>query len=437
MKKLLLNYILVLSFLTISAQNKIDYTKFQSPVKDQGSRGTCTAFGVAAILELQPGIPADISEQYLYGALKNSQKDISYFEGDYLKNYIVSLKQYGFVHEAVLPYNPKSIKWSDNDDDFSKLIRGSQIGGVSLLLLKQWAKYSINNENQYVYLGLDEANDVEKIKDLLKSDYKGVAVSYSNLNLKQWNKAGFTADSPMHFNDYITLIYNENEYLFNELKEIYEGDLIQDIRSGTVKSLLQNYQIYNPFNRKMENNYGGHVVTIVGYNEKGFKIKNSWGTDWNGDGYAFISYEAHRLMCTEALAINSVSFQKPKSIEQWNNNSTLILKNTLAKENQLELSLYTYDNLSDPDFTKVNYYIYNDEGKLLETISKTKNTGILYNNSFSISLFEKNLTPLPILLNQKAMRITVEVFFDKNKSECFDYFDVYSKTQEYLPNTCK
>lgn len=436
MKKLFTILLFAILMDSLPAQQLIDFKEFQSPVKSQGARGTCTAFGVAAILELLPGVPADISEQYLYGALKNSQKDISYFEGDYLKNYITSLKEYGFVHEAVLPYNPATIKWDENDSDFVKLIRGSQIGNIGLYSLKQWAKYSITNDDQYVYLGLNEANNTEKIKNLLKNGYKGVAVSYNNLNLKQWEKAGFTANNPMHFNDYVSLSYNEKDYTYNELRAIYEGDLINDIRNGKVKSLLQDYQTYNPFTREMEANYGGHVVTIVGFNEQGFRIKNSWDSDWNGDGYAYISFEAHRLMCSEALAINSISFQEPKNIKQWDNYSTLILKSTLAKENELELSIYTYDNLSDPIFSKVNYYIYDDQGQLLESISRIKNNGEAYNNSFSVNLFENTITPPSILFKQRGMNITVEVFYGDNKKTCFNYYDVFIKTQEYLPEYC-
>lgn len=37
---------------------------------------------------------------------------------------------------------------------------------------------------------------------------------------------------------------------------------------------------------------GGHAVTIVGYNEKGFIIRNSWGNIWgDGTGHCIYSYE--------------------------------------------------------------------------------------------------------------------------------------------------
>jgi len=35
----------------------------------------------------------------------------------------------------------------------------------------------------------------------------------------------------------------------------------------------------------------GHAFAIVGYNETGFLIQNSWGTDWGSYGYAILSYD--------------------------------------------------------------------------------------------------------------------------------------------------
>ena len=40
-----------------------------------------------------------------------------------------------------------------------------------------------------------------------------------------------------------------------------------------------------------EKNNGGHAVTVVGYNKNGFILKNSWGPEWNGDGYIVFPYE--------------------------------------------------------------------------------------------------------------------------------------------------
>ena len=36
---------------------------------------------------------------------------------------------------------------------------------------------------------------------------------------------------------------------------------------------------------------GGHAIAIVGYDEEGFIIRNSWGTGYGDQGYAHLSYE--------------------------------------------------------------------------------------------------------------------------------------------------
>ena len=36
---------------------------------------------------------------------------------------------------------------------------------------------------------------------------------------------------------------------------------------------------------------GGHAVAIVGYNKKGFIIRNSWGKNWGDNGHAIYPYE--------------------------------------------------------------------------------------------------------------------------------------------------
>jgi hypothetical protein len=37
---------------------------------------------------------------------------------------------------------------------------------------------------------------------------------------------------------------------------------------------------------------GGHAFAIVGYNEHGFVVQNSWGGDWGSGGFALLPYEA-------------------------------------------------------------------------------------------------------------------------------------------------
>lgn len=39
-----------------------------------------------------------------------------------------------------------------------------------------------------------------------------------------------------------------------------------------------------------ENDDGGHSVVVIGYNDSGFILKNSWGHKWNGDGCVTFPY---------------------------------------------------------------------------------------------------------------------------------------------------
>lgn len=54
---------------------------------------------------------------------------------------------------------------------------------------------------------------------------------------------------------------------------------------GSFFNLNKNNDVYNPLNT--EKVYGGHAITICGYNKDkdSFLIVNSWGTNWGNEGY--------------------------------------------------------------------------------------------------------------------------------------------------------
>nr|WP_284508853.1 C1 family peptidase [Caballeronia sp. GACF5] len=54
--------------------------------------------------------------------------------------------------------------------------------------------------------------------------------------------------------------------------------------------------------RKADNTDGGHAFAIVGYNEDGFLIHNSWGTDWGTAGYAILTYSDWQLNAMDCWA---------------------------------------------------------------------------------------------------------------------------------------
>jgi hypothetical protein len=48
---------------------------------------------------------------------------------------------------------------------------------------------------------------------------------------------------------------------------------------------------------------GGHAFALVGYNEHGFVVQNSWGKDWGASGFATLSYEDWVTNGTDAWAV--------------------------------------------------------------------------------------------------------------------------------------
>ena len=66
------------------------------------------------------------------------------------------------------------------------------------------------------------------------------------------------------------------------------------IMNGPCVGGLPVYNSYavNFWEKRQDNNFeGGHAVSIVGYNEEGFIIRNSWGKGYGSEGYSVIPYD--------------------------------------------------------------------------------------------------------------------------------------------------
>ncbi|HKX25279.1 MAG TPA: C1 family peptidase [Actinomycetota bacterium] len=49
---------------------------------------------------------------------------------------------------------------------------------------------------------------------------------------------------------------------------------------------------------------GGHAVALVGYTTNRFVVRNSWGTDWGDDGFAYASHPYALAAFTEAYGVS-------------------------------------------------------------------------------------------------------------------------------------
>ena len=103
--------------------------------------------------------------------------------------------------------------------------------------------------------------------------------------------------------------YGKIEHKSNIPIEIYKDAELNKIKSyariftinGLKKSLFENgpcliaFPVYN-YDKEFwigngEPSLGGHAVTVVGYNNEGFIIRNSWGESWGDKGYTTYRYK--------------------------------------------------------------------------------------------------------------------------------------------------
>lgn len=276
----------------------------QTPVKNQGNGNTCSAFGVAAALETLPNMPKDISENFLYSAHKFDQykNNRAITRGNFLKSYITSLPKYGILLESQLPY-PKvpASKWYDYESEVIKALKESTTGPLSFeFKYKSLAK--LIRLDSYQYLSEKECKNIKYLKYLLDNGVKAIPVSYE-LYQPAWqgkNRKDYTTITPDE--GYGILMQNGSYAKYSEVKKRFP-DINQRIinKLVTFKKTVVPTKNYNP--------YGGHVVTIVGYDTKGFIIKNSWGMDWRYNGYERISYDYHEIFAYEALILQKVSYK--------------------------------------------------------------------------------------------------------------------------------
>ncbi|MEQ8351853.1 MAG: C1 family peptidase [Leptospiraceae bacterium] len=85
-------------------------------------------------------------------------------------------------------------------------------------------------------------------------------------------------------------------------------DAFYNLRSGQV------------YDRKAGQNYGGHAMTLVGYDDSkrspngdvgAFKLINSWGTSWGTSGYGWISYSMWRKLNPYILVMYDIQESEP------------------------------------------------------------------------------------------------------------------------------
>jgi hypothetical protein len=78
------------------------------------------------------------------------------------------------------------------------------------------------------------------------------------------------------------------------------------------------------YNTPSDSDYGGHAVTIVGYDDNryggAFKVINSWGRNWGDDGYFWVPYSFAQGVLSEAYVLldseNSQAVPQPDNVTE-------------------------------------------------------------------------------------------------------------------------
>jgi len=220
--------------LETSLPSKVDYRPNMPPVFDQGSRGSCVSCAITwsdkAFEEISQGdFPAKgLSVAYLYSMCKKN--DGIPGEGTYLRVAYKILKDYGVCSEDDLPYS-------------------------ELLKLPQ--------------------PQVPKIPSFCHE-------AAQEFKIASYAKLADLTDTPEQRQKAVQLM---KEAIFCEGPIV--GALIVCENFFDVKA--PDYTIPIPQGRIL----GAHAVALVGFDDSKhvFILRNSWGTRWGQDGYAYLPYE--------------------------------------------------------------------------------------------------------------------------------------------------
>jgi hypothetical protein len=146
------------------------------------------------------------------------------------------------------------------EDDAGSSLRGA---------LKGWFHHGVIPEERWPSLDMDPVPDVED-EELLEL-------------ARQWPLGAFYRINSFRLDDMQSAIA--------DLNAICASAVIHD---GWVEPRImrRNGETLHVIARRVDaNQLGGHAFALVGYNEVGFLVHNSWGTDWGKRGFATLPYE--------------------------------------------------------------------------------------------------------------------------------------------------
>lgn len=119
-----------------------------------------------------------------------------------------------------------------------------------------------------------------------------------------------------------------------------------------------------------EDRLGGHAMAIVGFNKKGFILRNSWGECWDDKGYSIYEYTdwgSHEEVWTVIDDKNATEW-KSAPTRMMNKANSMIFRRSVTKEDDDVYESYKENNISGKnDMKKKN----KKKKSALETVSES------------------------------------------------------------------
>jgi hypothetical protein len=258
--------------MTLPARVMLDELGLETPVKDQYGRGTCTLFSSVGAIEseylAQYGMSLDLSEEYLHNMIDET-RPIDW-DGGVPTEKLYNASYYGLPPEQTWPYIP----------DISTLLN---LEGTIVPLLPT-SDYGELFSTNIVMVDRDLVNYSPLTYPPAAAHAQAIYGPAPNALASVQN----TGD-PTPFE---TLIAQHHSVVFMTAT----GAWSQNSQTGIFE--------YNPNGDQTTN----HAILLVGYDhdKQIFRIKNSWGAQWNGNGYADFTYELFLKTATGAVYITGL-----------------------------------------------------------------------------------------------------------------------------------
>ena len=207
---------------------KIDNRSRVPIIVDQGQEGACTGFGLAAVVNFLLCNRSDTNKQ--------TKQELTKLEGS------ASARM---LYEMAKRYD----EWEGENYE------GSSIRGA----MKGWLRHGVCTWGDWPY-DVEDTGRLTPPRQLKALGRPlGAYLRVRHLHLNQMHNA-----------------LNEVGILYASAS-VHEGWYEVDPRTGKI-----------PYRSEL---VGGHAFAIVGYDEDGFWIQNSWGPDWGRKGFCQISYD--------------------------------------------------------------------------------------------------------------------------------------------------